>query len=303
MKGKTNLAVGILLTVLGGISWGFSACFGEYLYQNAPVGTNWVISIRLTTAGLIFILMSVAIQGKKAFAILKNFQDFKRVVVFGILGMFLSQYTFYTTIEHSNAGTAAVMQSLVTMMILIYISVITKKMPRISQTLAILASLFGVFLLSTGGDITSMKLPPIALISGLLSALGAVFYNMLSGGLIRKYGVYSVAGFGMLISGLLFMPIARPWETQVAITPELLIGMFGVVIVGTAVAFGFFLKGVSIVGPLMGSLIGTLEPVSAVVISALFLKANFTLVEFVAFFLIIGSVVWLCLQERKDENG
>ncbi len=299
IRNKRN--IGILFAVLGGISWGFSACFGQYLYANAPVDTNWVISIRLTIAGLIFVLISMAKDYKNTFAVFKSAKDVKDLIIFGITGMFLSQYAFYTTIEFANAGTAAVMQSLAAVMILIYMSVKSRKLPRLKQMLAIFICLFGVFLLSTGGDFSSMKISGIVLVSGLFSALGGACYNILSGDLIKRYGLYAVAGFGMLISGLLFMPIARPWETVVPITAELIFGMFGVVVVGTAVAFGFFLKGVSIIGPLMGSLIGTLEPVSAVLIAALVLKSDFSAVDFVAFALIIGAVLWLCTQE-KDKN-
>ncbi|MFI3168159.1 MAG: DMT family transporter [Bacillota bacterium] len=299
---NSKKGIGILCAVLGGISWGFSACFGQYLFENVPVDTNWVISLRLVFAGLIFVVISIATQGKKTFAIFKNFQDMRRLLVFGILGMFGSQYTFYLAIQHANAGTATVLQSLATVMILIYVSITHRKMPKIKQTVAILLALFGVVLLSTGGDFTTLQMSQIALVAGLLSAVGAACYNMLSGGIIRKYGVYSVAGFGMLISGLIFLPFARPWETAVTLSPQLFIGMFGVVVIGTAVAFGFFLKGVSIVGPLMGSLIGTLEPVSAVVISALLLGSNFTTVDFIAFAMILWSVFWLCLQERSFRN-
>lgn len=299
---KSRMALGIICAVIGGTCWGVSACFGEYVFSVAPITTNWLISIRLLVAGMLFILIGMAKIGKRTFAIFKNRRDFVSLVIFGLLGMFMSQYTFYTTIKYANAGTATVMQSLATLIILIYTSILTRKMPRPTQLLAILIALAGIFLLSTGGNVSSMQISQIALIAGLLSALGAVFYSTLSGRLIRKYGVYSVAGIGMFISGMIFLPFARPWELAIAITPQLLFGMFGVIIIGTAFAFGFFLKGVSIVGPLLGSIIGTLEPVSAVILSAIFLKTSFSTTDFISFFMIITAVLYLTIAERKKAN-
>ena len=45
----------------------------------------------------------------------------------------------------------------------------------------------------------------------------------------------------------------------------------GVIVVGTAMAFGLYLQGVSMIGPLKGSIMGSVEPVSAVVISVFWL--------------------------------
>lgn len=303
---KQNLGMGILFAVLGAISWGISACFGQYLFENVPVDTNWVISIRLVLAGMIFVVISMVKDGKKSFELFKDKKMVVSFVFFSITGLFMSQYTFYITIEYSNAGTAAVMQSLATVMILVILCVKNKKIPTAKQVIAIVCTLAGVFLLSTGGDLTSIKISQVAFFSGLISAFGVVCYNVLSGDLIRKYGVYAVAGFGMLISGLLFLPIARPWETAVAISPEMVIGMFGIVVIGTAIAFGCFLKGVSIVGPLLGGLIGTLEPVSAVVISAIWLGEIFVATDIVAFVLIIGTVLWLSVsgsEKSKTQDG
>ena len=72
----------------------------------------------------------------------------------------------------------------------------------------------------------------------------------------------------------------------------------GVVVVGTAVAFSLYLKGVSIVGPFMGSLLGMIEPIVAVIVSLVFLGADFHIMDFVGFVLILGTVVALSLPKK-----
>ncbi len=302
MNSKNRRIFGIICTLLGGLAWGFSACFGQYLFENVSIETDWLITIRLLIAGSLFTVISLVTRGKKTFEIFKNRHDTFMLVMFGLLGMMMCQYTFYATIKIANAGTAAVMQSLGTVFILLTVCIRKKQLPRLKQLIAIIFAIFGVFLLNTNGDFSSITMSNAVLFYGLCSAMGVGFYSMLSEGIIRKYGLYSVAGLGMIIGGLALLPFSRPWETSVPITVPLIVGMFGVIILGTAVAFGFYLKGVSIVGSLMGSLLGAMEPVSAVVLSALILKSNFSVAELIAFVLIIGNVFWLCLQERTPKT-
>ena len=72
----------------------------------------------------------------------------------------------------------------------------------------------------------------------------------------------------------------------------------GVVVIGTAIAFSLYLKGVSIVGPFMGSLLGMMEPITAVIVSLLFLHAKFQGIDLIGFALILWTVVALSLQSK-----
>ena len=74
----------------------------------------------------------------------------------------------------------------------------------------------------------------------------------------------------------------------------------GVVVVGTAIAFGLYLQGVSMIGPLKGSIMGSVEPVSAVVISVFWLGTRFTLPDFLGFALILGAVFVLTFAHPKE---
>lgn len=73
------------------------------------------------------------------------------------------------------------------------------------------------------------------------------------------------------------------WNYGVVWDAGTLGALAGVVVVGTAIAFGLYLQGVSMIGPLKGSIMGSVEPVSAVVISVFWLGTRFTLPDFLGF--------------------
>lgn len=290
--------VGILYTLSGGICWGLSGCFGQYLFQSKGITADWLVTMRLVIAGSILVLLGLCIQKKALCNIWQKPRNRKRLVLFALAGVLVSQFTYFSAVQYSNAGTATVLQSLSSVMILVIVCLREKRLPRRLETGAMICALLGVFLLSTHGDIHSMTLTQMALIFGLASAVGAVAYTVLSGNLLREYGVYAVVGFAMLVAGAVMMVFVRPWRFAIAWDMQLVLALGGVAILGTAVAYSLFLKGVSIIGPFLGSLLGTVEPITAVIISLVFLKEPFAWMDMIGFALILGTVCVLSLKSN-----
>ncbi len=290
--------VGILYTLSGGICWGLSGCFGQYLFQSKGITADWLVTMRLVIAGSILVLLGLCIQKKALCNIWQKPRNRKRLVLFALAGVLVSQFTYFSAVQYSNAGTATVLQSLSSVMILVIVCLREKRLPRRLETGAMICALLGVFLLSTHGDIHSMTLTQMALIFGLASAVGAVAYTVLSGNLLREYGVYAVVGFAMLVAGAVMVVFVRPWRFTIAWDMQLVLALGGVAILGTAVAYSLFLKGVSIIGPFLGSLLGTVEPITAVIISLVFLKEPFAWMDMIGFALILGTVCVLSLKSN-----
>jgi len=299
MATKENRTAGILITLSGGACWGLSGCFGQYLFQEKGITAEWLVTMRLTCAGLLLILLGLLLTKRKMGDVWKNPVDKKRLLIFSIGGMLTCQYTYFAAIQYSNAGTATVLQSLNPLIILAIVCMKQKRLPRKFETAAIFCALLGVFLLSTHGDIHSMSITALALIFGLGAAASAAAYNLLSGDLLRKYGVYSVVGYAMFIAGIVMLIVVRPWTYAIVFDKGTILATAGVVVVGTAVAFSLYLKGVSIVGPFMGSLLGMIEPIVAVIVSLAFLGADFHIMDFVGFVLILGTVVALSVPKKE----
>lgn len=298
MEGKSK--AGILVTISGAICWGFSGCFGQFLFVEKGITAEWLVTIRLVFAGILLILMGLALNKASMWDIFKDKADIKQLLLFSILGMLLVQYTYFAAIEHSNAGTATVLQSLNPLVILAVVCVKEIRFPSKLEIGAIISALLGTFLLSTHGDIHNMSLTGMALFLGLSSAVCAALYNLLAGSLMKKYGVYVVVGFGMLIAGIIMMVVAPPWKYEILWDMQTIWAVLGVVVIGTAIAFSLYLKGVSMVGPFMGSLLSSIEPVTAIVVSIVFLGSAFHPVELVGFILVLGTVFVLSYYSGRE---
>lgn len=296
---KKKKRLGICYALIGGVCWGLSGCFGQYLFQEKGVTAEWLVTVRLLFAGILLIFIGFLLTKQQMLQIWREKQDRKSLIIFSLGGMLTCQYTYFAAIQHSNAGTATVLQSLAPILILGVVCMKEKRLPRLLEAGAIFCAVFGVFLLSTHGDIHSMSITGWALVFGLGAAVSAAAYNLLSGELLLRHGIYAIVGNAMFIAGIVMLICVRPWRYAVIWDREMLLATAAVVVVGTAVAFSLYLKGVSLVGPFVGSLLGMVEPITAVLVSLLFLDAGFVWIDLVGFVLILGTVVVLSLRQRE----
>lgn len=297
MEQDKKAVKGALLTLFGGTLWGFSGTCGQFLLQTKGLTSDWLIPYRLLIGGILLLVICYLKEGKKIFLIWRR--DAAAILIFGILGMSMCQYTFFTAIGESNAGTATVLQYIGPVLILIYLSLRNRQLPKWNEATAICLAVSGTFLLATHGNPQTMVLSQKALFWGLLSALALAVYTVQPGVLLVKYGSAPVTGWGMLLGGALLCVVFRPWTIPAAIDGEVLTGMAAVILLGTVVAFVCYLEGVRLIGPKKGSLYASIEPVSATVFSIIWMHVRFGIMDFLGFFCILSTIFILAADHRK----
>lgn len=299
MTAVPNLKKGCILTLFGGILWGLSGTCGQYLMQRKGLTSDWLIPIRLLLAGTLLLLICLVKDGKKVFQIFKIPKDGLDVLIFGMLGMSMCQYTYFTAISQSNAGTATVLQYIGPVLIVIYVSLRTGKIPDKIEVFAVGLAIVGTVLLATHGNLNSLAISHKALLWGLCSAVALAVYTVQPVPLLSKYGSMVVTGWGMLIGGILLCLFFRPWTMEVTVDGAVIGGLSFIVLFGTIIAFVAYLEGVKWVGPKRGSLFASVEPVSATVFSALLLKVGFGAMDILGFVCIISTIFLLTLGKRR----
>ena len=210
---KNGKVKGIVLTLVGGIFWGVGGSCGQFLFENKEVTSGLLVPIRLFASGLL-ILVLLLIRKEKIFDVWKEKRDAAETLLFALFGMMLCQYSYFTTIQYSNAGTATVLQYTGPAMILVYLCVKAKRWPKAYEIAALLFSCGGVFVLATHGDISSLALPPEALFWGIVAAVTLVVYNLQPIRIIAKFSTLTVMGWGMTIGGIVLTAVMRPWKVS-----------------------------------------------------------------------------------------
>ena len=299
---KKNDNTGMLSTFVGGTLWGVNGVMGNYLFLNKNVTTPWLIPYRLILAGFLLLGYLYYKKESKIFDILKNPKDLLQIVLFGLIGMLGTQYTYFSAIQFSNAAIATVLTYFGPTLVLIYMCLREKRKPLKYEIVSICLSSFGVFLLATHGDITSLQISFKALVWGILSALSVVFYTVQPESLLKKYGASIVVAWGMMIGGIFIAFVAKPWNISVTFDFITFLVLMLIIVFGTIIAFILYLTGVNIIGPTKASIIACIEPVAATICAILFLGVTFDFLDVIGFLCIISTIFIVAYFDKKAKK-
>ena len=302
MRKKTYVK-GIVLALLAGILWGITGPLGQYLFDEKTITPEWLVTCRLIASGSVILLGLFLKRRLEIFTIWKDKKDALHMIIYSVAGMMAVQYSFFIAVEASNGGTATVLQYTAPVMIMVYLSIRNRKLPEVSERVALILAFGGIILLATHGHLTELSISKTTLVLGLMSAVATVFYNLLPGNLMDEYSTFAIVGWGMLVSGIGLLPFVRPWNTTPLITWDwqtfLCTGV--VIIVGTVLSFGCYMEGVRLIGGSRASLFASVEPLTATIASVLFMGVAFSVMDLLGFVGIIGAVVILSLPRKGKE--
>ena len=296
-----NSLKGPLLTLFGGACWGLSGSVGQYLFTAEGMDSRWLVPVRLGLAGIILLVFSLIRYGKKTFAPWQHCKSALRLVLYGLAGGSFCQFFYFTTIQLSTAAIATLLQSLSPIIILFAACQIAKRRPTGIEILATLLALAGVFLLSTHGDPAHLTIAPRALLTGFLCAFCVMIYNVSAGSLTTDHPVAVIQGWSFLMGSIFFLLVFRAWEFHYVPSPIGWLGIACVVLVGNVIAFVAYITGVALIGPEKGILYGFSEPVSAALISAVFMHTRFTLFDALGFALVFVTLVLISRPKKTVE--
>lgn len=297
---------GVVAALVGGAMWGFSGTCAQYLYQHYEIDPLFITWVRMLGSGILFLILLAFTQRGKLRAIAGDRRELGRFALFGIAGLFLCQFTYTTSVNATNAGTATVLQSLNTVFILAATCLIMRRAPRAMELGGLALALVATWLIATKGNLTALMIPPAGLAWGLINAASCTFYIMYPKHLFARWGSLPVTGIGMLIGGIAAVAIwglgglwgAAPVVPQLGLDGVLVLA--AIVVVGTLAAFGLYLHGVSIVGSVKGGLLGTTEPASAMAFAALWLGTMFTWADWIGLVLMVAMIFLVTLSGSKE---
>ena len=297
-----ELVKGRIYTLIGAISWGLSGACGQYLMNDSGASPIYLTALRMVIAGLVLTLFACLKQPKQFREVVKSPKIMGRMLFFGIFGLMLCQLTYLFAIHSSNAGTATVLQYTCPILIVIYVSLKEKTVPTIMEFVAIVFALVGTFVITTHGNPFNLSLSPSGLFWGIISAFAYALYTLLPGKLIRQWGSLIVTGLGLLSGGILFYFGTASWQYTIQWQPYTFIAFIGIIGIGTIFAYSLYLEGVSLIGPVQGSLLASAEPISSVFFSIVLLGEVFQGIDIVGIVLILIAVYLITMKEQLQEK-
>ena len=294
--------IGIILTLLGATLWGVSGTSVQFVGNFRNMNLEWLLTMRLITAGLLTVLYGWIRQGNAVFNVFRNWRDTLGLVIFGVFGMALCQYTYFRSIVIAGAGIATVLQYLAPSMIIIYLLMRYGKRPSTGEIISVILALVGTICLMGNNGFSFESFRSDVLFWGLLSAVGVAVYSVSPVRLLATYGTIPIVGFGMLLSGLVAAALFQQPHSYAIWDVWTVVGCFNVVFLGTIVSFNAYLEGVKRIGAVSGSILSSIEPISAAFFGWALLGNQFNWVGILGMAMIIATVIIIALEKRGQSS-
>jgi len=292
---------GVLLTLLGAILWGFSGTCVQYLDNYKHLNLEWLVTVRLLIAGCMNVGF-VILRGHISDVTKVFFDpiDARRMIIFGLFGVSMCQYSYFRSIAIAGVGLSTVLQYVAPTMIIMYLFLRYHQVPKSNEILSIILAFVGTVLIVLHGDLSLGNLNGDILFWGLISATGICVYTLQPVELLKKYGTAPIVGMGMLMGGVVAKFIW--WDVSPGIEWDFMSlgALLSIIVLGTVVSFNAFMEGVKRIGAVKGVVLSSLEPISAAVLGWLLLGNSITGWDLVGFVLILSTVFILSFGKKEN---
>ncbi|MCF3943922.1 EamA family transporter [Oceanobacillus alkalisoli] len=298
---RQNRKLGFLLVIIGATLWGVGGTVSQKLFQDFQIEVDWLVTVRLLISGVLLLTIQYLSRDKKqVFDVWKNKRNTFQLLIFGLFGMLAVQYTFMASINHGNAAVATLLQYQAPIMIIAYLLIQRQMRLRRMDLITVFLSLSGCFLLLTNGSLSGLSVPAPAVIWGILSGVALAFYTLYAASLLAYFDSLVIVGWAMVIGGVTLSFIHPPWQMDFASLPlEGYLYLLFIVIFGTMIAFWFFIESLNSLSPKETSLVGSLEPLAAVLTTVFWLKEPFGSFQWLGTACVIAMIVFMALADSE----
>lgn len=298
-----NQRIGVLLTILGALLWGISGNCVQYVQSVKHITPEWLLTIRLLTAGTLTVIASAMKLHGGVFRIFFSLKDTVKLIIFGVFGMAMCQYSYFRSIEYSGPGIATVLQYLAPVMIIVYMLLRYHKKPTPGESISVVLAMAGTAIIALHGTLDTSMLNENVLFWGLLSAFAVAIYSVQPVALLREYGTGPIVGWATIIGGILSGFVAPPWDVVGIWDWNTGAAFFGIAFLGTFVSFNAYMEGVRRIGAVQGSIIASLEPISAALVAWIFLDRALHVSDIIGFCLILATIFILAYEKKREKDA
>lgn len=285
----------LLLTAIAPVIWGSTYIVTtEFLPNFSPMT---VALLRALPAGLL--LLAITRQLPAGIWWL-------RIFILGALNFSIFWSMLFIAAYRLPGGVAATVGAVQPLIVVFIAAALLGSTIRFISVLAAVVGLAGVALLVLAPN---AALDSIGVAAGLAGAVSMAFGTVLTRKWQPPVSLLTFTAWQLTAGGILLVPTALLFEPTIPMpTGANLFGLVWLGLIGAAMTYVFWFRGISRIEPAVVSLLGFLSPATAVLLGWLFLNQSLTPLQIVGVVIVIGSI-WLgqrtdratSLSSRKDD--
>lgn len=289
---------GIFYASVSSASFGFSPLFSLGLLA-AGLSDFDVLSYRWLIAGIV--LMIYALCKKKSLR-LNSFDEVWKVVLLSALRA-ITSVTLLIGYANISSGIASTINFMYPVIVTICMMLFFGEKRSLADIAAIGVSIFGVYLLASGDSIiVEGGNTRLGLICSLISAFSfAAYYIVMKQVRADKIEVVKFTTWIMMLSAFYFIVCAFIFEGRITLVKDFgsWLNILGLGLWATMISNITGVKAIRRIGPTHTSILGALQPVTAVILGVLFLGEHLYLRSCIGITLILMAVSVVVMHQKK----
>ena len=301
-KKKRRITVnGIFYAVISSMSFGFSPLFSLFLIADGLSDFD-ILSYRWSIAAAVLIVYSIF---KKKSLRFNSFDEVWKIILLSALRSITSVTLLigYANISSGISSTINFMYPVIVALCMMFVFGEHKSLVDIG---AIAVSIFGVYLLASGD---SLIVPggntELGLACSIISAFSfAAYYILMKRLRADKIEVVKFTTWVMIMSAIYFIACAFIFEGSLTMIPDgkSWLYILGLSLWSTMISNFTGVKAIRRIGPTLTSILGALQPVTAVILGVVFLNEHLYFKSLVGILLILAAVTVVVMHQNTRKH-
>lgn len=292
---------GIFYAILSSASFGFSPLFSLGLIT-AGLSNFDVLSYRWGIAGIVLMIYA-ACKGKTLR--MNSFDEFWKIVLLSALRA-ITSVTLLIGYANISSGIASTINFMYPVIVAICMMFFFGEHKSIVDIIAIAVSIFGVYLLASGDSlIVEGGDTRLGLACSLISAFSfAAYYILMKKLKADKIEVVKFTTWVMLLSAIYFIICAFAIDGKLTLVADgkSWLYILGLGLWSTMISNFTGVKAVRRIGPTLTSILGALQPVTAVILGVVFLHEHLYLKSLIGIILILAAVTVVVMHQNTRKH-
>jgi drug/metabolite transporter (DMT)-like permease len=294
---KSGKLKGYLCVVAAALLWASSGAAGKGVLSQG-MGVLDLVQARITLAALL-LGAALGLWGRGFFRI--GFRDLPWLFLLGFF-MALNNATYFYAISKIQVAAAILLQYMAPVLVALYAMLFWGERFGKIKAMALICALGGCYLVVGGYNLKLLELNREGILGGLAAAFCFASYTLLGERGMQVRSPWTVLVYAMLFAAIFWHLFMEPFRyIKCNFSLEQWGWLLYIALAGTVFPFGLYLVGVSRIRSTRAIITASLEPISAALISFLFLNEALETLQALGGALVIGAVVLLQLEREQGQ--
>ncbi len=300
-QGNTNTLLAAGLVFLGAILFSTKAVFVKLAYRY-DVDSISLLALRMLFSLPFFLVVGWWNRRKTPTRESLSSKDWIAIILLGFAGYYLASLFDFLGLQFIGAGMERLILFVYPTLVLMISAIVYKQPILPKQLFALVLTYIGIAIaFAQGAQLSGGGQFWLGAVLIFCSAFTYAIYLIGSGRLLPRLGTLRYTSMTMTVAAvsiLLHHGILYRWDL-LGFAPEVYYLSLVMAILATVLPSFLISEGIRIIGASNASIIGSVGPISTIILAYIFLKEPFGLYQWMGTLLVIGGVLTISLQKKK----